>query len=241
MNKIQVINLERSIDRKNEFIKNNLEINYEFVHGVDGKLLKDEEVKNPQYFIHPLPFKGSGAYGCALSHLKLWDEAIKLNIALTVAEDDAIFRSDFTEKSIELISQLPSDWDIVLWGWNFDSILSIRAMPSISSSVMVFNQEELRKNIHNFKNQKNFTFPFRLDKCFGTPAYTISPKGANRFKSLCFPMRNFELFFPLLNRKLQNMGIDIAMNNIYSFTNSWVSFPPLVITKNENETSSIQK
>lgn len=54
-------------------------------------------------------------------------------------------------------------------------------------------------------------------------------------------MRNFELFFPVLNRKIPNTGIDVAMNKIYSATNSYVSFPPLVVTKNEHESSTIQQ
>lgn len=241
MNKIKVINLERSIERKNEFTKNNLGINYEFVPGIDGKLLKFEEIHNDEHFIHPLPFPSEGAYGVALSHLMLWDEAIKLNKALTVAEDDAIFRADFEEKQNEVISKLPLDWDIILWGWNFDSILSLRVMPNISPAVMVFSQDQLRNNITNFICDKSTVTFFRLDKCFGIPAYTISPKGARVFKKNCFPLRNFEQFFPLLNRNIPNTGIDLAMNNIYSITNSFVSFPPLAITKNEHKISTIQK
>jgi GR25 family glycosyltransferase involved in LPS biosynthesis len=240
-NKIQVINLERSLERRNEFIKINAGLNYEFVSGVDGKLLSEGEIKNNQNFIPPLPFPSLGAYGAALSHLQLWELAISNNTALTIAEDDAIFRADFHSKSLEVINQLPADWDIVLWGWNFDSILSITAMPDISPSVVLFNQDALRNNVGLFRDVKSQPYPFRLDKCFGIPAYTISPKGASVFKSMCFPMKNFELFFPVLNRKIPNTGIDVAMNKIYATANSYVSFPPLVVTKNEHASSTIQQ
>lgn len=240
-NKIQVINLERSLERRNEFIKINAGLKYEFVSGVDGKLLSEGEIKNNQNFIPPLPFPSLGAYGAALSHLQLWELAISNNTALTIAEDDAIFRADFHSKSLEVINQLPADWDIVLWGWNFDSILSITAMPDISPSVVLFNQDALRNNVSLFRDVKSQPYPFRLDKCFGIPAYTISPKGASVFKSMCFPMKNFELFFPVLNRKIPNTGIDVAMNKIYATANSYVSFPPLVVTKNEHASSTIQQ
>jgi GR25 family glycosyltransferase involved in LPS biosynthesis len=238
---IKVINLERSIERRDYFTKNNNGLDYEFINGVDGKLLSDNEIFNDKLFIKPLPFPSRGAYGTALSHLKLWSLVIELNSPLTIAEDDAIFRGDFKIKSEEIISQLPENWDIVLWGWNFDSILSLSVMPNISPAVMIFNQKILRENIHLFKDQREKTYSFKLDKCFGTLAYTISPLGANNFKKQCFPMKNFELFFPVLNRKLENMGIDVAMNRIYSTTASYVSFPPLVVTKNDHSTSENQK
>lgn len=239
--KIQVISLERSLARRNEFVNINVGLNYEFVNGVDGKLLSAEDIESNQYFINPLQFPSLGAYGVALSHLKLWELAINKNTVLTIAEDDAVFRADFHSKSIEVMNQLPADWDIILWGWNFDSILSVAAMPHISPSVVLFNQEEMRNNVNTFRSDKGQPYPFRLDKCFGIPAYTISPKGAGVFKSMCFPMKHFELFFPVLNRKIPNCGIDVAMNKIYGTTNSYVSFPPLVITKNEHESSTIQQ
>jgi len=238
---IKVINLERSIERKNNFVKNNKGIDYEFVSAVDGQLLTDNDIYDKNKFIQPLPYFGVGAYGCALSHLKLWNTAIEHEAPITIAEDDAIFRLDFKIKADEIISQLPTDWDIILWGWNFDSILSLSAMTNISPTVILFDQDTLRSNVEYFKINKTKSYAFKLDKCFGIPAYTISSKGAEKFKKLCFPLENFELFFPVLNRKIPNTGIDIAMNRVYASTNSFVSFPPLVITKNEHEISTIQK
>jgi len=217
MDKIQVISLQRSLQRKKDFIKNNFGLDYEFFAAVDGKSLKNDELNNNRHFVNPLPFPSLGAYGVALSHLKLWNKAIQNNKSVTIAEDDAIFRFDFKEKSSR-----------------------INSMGGISPSVMVFSQEQLRNNIDNFKSNNSEVYPFKLDKCFGIPAYTISPKGAEIFKAQCFPMKNFELFFPLLNRKIQNTGIDIAMNSIYGKSKSYVSFPPLAVTKNEHEISTIQ-
>ena len=238
--KVKVISLERSIDRKNYFIENNPHLDYEFINGIDGQLLTEDEINNPLHFINPLPFSSLGAYGVALSHLSLWNRAIEEKMPITVAEDDAIFRYDFHLRSEEIILQLPIDWDIILWGWNFDSILSLLLMINFSPAVVLFNQDMLRNNIDKFKLEKTNSFPLRLDKCFGIPAYTISAKGAELFKHLLFPLKNFELFFPFLNKNIPNTGIDVAMNKIYSTTGSFVSFPPLVITKNEHKFSTIQ-
>lgn len=237
---VKVISLERSIERRDHFKINNPYLDYEFINGIDGQLLTNDDINNSRHFLKPLPFPSMGAYGVALSHLSLWNKAIQEKMPITIAEDDAIFRYDFHSRSEEIILQLPVDWDIVLWGWNFDSILSLLSMINFSPAVVLFNQDMLRNNIDNFKLEKTNSYPLKLDKCFGIPAYTISSKGAELFKSLCFPLKNFELFFPVLNRNISNTGIDIAMNKIYSTTGSFVSFPPLAITKNEHNISTIQ-
>jgi hypothetical protein len=84
---IKVINLERSIERKSDFIKNNSNVDYEFVAGIDGHLLAENIISDKNYFIKPLPFYGKGAYGAALSHLKLWEMAIEQKTPITIALD----------------------------------------------------------------------------------------------------------------------------------------------------------
>jgi GR25 family glycosyltransferase involved in LPS biosynthesis len=236
---IKVISMETSHERRKNFINLNKHIKFDFFNAVDGNQLTQEFIASTNLFEMDLPYT-AGAYGCALSHLILWDEATKLDKVITIAEDDAIFRFDFENLYKEKLNSLPPDWDIVLWGWNFDSILSLNVMPNISPVVMVFNQDHLRSSVKEFQKFSEDATLLRLDKCFGTISYSISPSGAAKFKSLCFPMSSFLLFFPLLNRQLPNNGIDIAMNRIYQSTNSYVAFPPLVITKNDHTITTVQ-
>jgi len=237
---IKVISLKRSNKRREKFLLKNSGFAFDFFDAVDGTQLSDTIKNDPSFFVSPLNFPSVGAYGCALSHLSLWNFAIEKNEPITIAEDDAIFRNDFQLKSEKIIKELPIDWDFILWGWNFDSILSIGDFGKVSAVVMLFDQSRMRQNIEEFKINSIKTTTFKLDKCFGIPSYTISPKGAKKFKKLCFPMSNFELFFPVLNRNIPNIGIDIAMNRIYNTTNSFVCFPPLVLTENNKHDSTIQ-
>lgn len=236
---IKVISLKRSIDRRNSFIKNNANLNFEFFDAIDGLSLDLNKIKELDLFSSDLVYT-KGAYGCALSHLYLWEETIKNNKPLTIVEDDAIFRNDFDNMKNKIISQMDDNWDIILWGWNFDSILSLNIMPDVSPVVALFEQNKLINSIEQFKIAKNTPNLIKLDKAFGLPAYTISPSGAKKFKELCFPLTKFSLFFPILDRTLSNNGIDIATNAIYSKTNSFVSLPPLVVTKNDKSISTIQ-
>ena len=139
-----------------------------------------------------------------------------------------------------MLESISSTWDIILWGWNFDSILSLNVMHDVSPAVMLFNQEQMRSAITPFQQDKTSPHLLPLDKCFGIPAYTISPQGALALKKNCFPLKNFSLFFPVLNRSLPNKGIDIAMNKNYKQLNAYVSFPPMVVTKNDHTISTIQ-
>ena len=240
MDKVNVISLERSELRRANFQKTNTRLNFDFFNAVDGSRLTTDAIQNTGLFEPNLPYT-KGAYGSALSHLALWDQALATNELVTVAEDDGIFRNDFQLRSRQLISSLRKDWDIVLWGWNFDSILSLDVMPGVSPAVMQFDQSMMRDNIDTFQAIDSEVAALKLDKCFGLVGYTISPQGAEKFKNLCCPLSNFETYFPLLNRNLPNNSLDLAMNRFYQSTETFVSFPPLVITKNEHSDSLIIK
>lgn len=237
---IKVINLKKSVERRKNFSLVNKFIQHNFFDAVDGNSLPESTFNDPRLFVQPLPFSSKGVYGCALSHLSLWNYAIKTNRPVTIAEDDVIFRKDFYSESEKILSSLPEDWDIILWGWNFDSVLLIREYLGLSPAVMFFDPKSTLENIGKFSSQSIPSSAFKLDKCLGTPAYTISPNGARKFVKNCFPMKDFLLFFPVLNRNMANLGIDVAMNNIYRDVNSFVAIPPLVISENIKATSTIQ-
>ncbi|WP_016835302.1 glycosyltransferase family 25 protein [Herbaspirillum lusitanum] len=239
MNRIRIINLDDAVARRSIFAEQNQHLDYEFVNAIRGASVDAQVLSDPNLFGTGLQYT-KGAYGCALSHLTAWFDAIDSNEVITIAEDDAIFRYDFQLMHQHLLNNLPQDWDIVMWGWNFDSILSLNAMPDVSSTVLFFDQNQLRNKTYEFQLSKQAPVLLPLDKCFGTPAYSISPKGAEKFVKGCFPLEHFHLYFPGINRELPNNGIDIAMNRIYASTNSYACFPPLVVTKNEHEISSVQ-
>lgn len=236
---IKVISLQRSVDRRNAFASANAHIDFEFFDAIDGKLVMADAGNAPDLFEPGLRYN-PGAIGCAMSHLMLWQEAASAGRVMTIVEDDAVLRHDFREQSESLLERLPADWDVVVWAWNFDSILSLNLMPGVSRTVMLFDQGKMRASLPAFQCMDDVPSLLRLDKCFGTPAYSISPAGARKFMEQCFPLKNLNVFFPGLNRELPNDGIDIAMNRIYNVTSSYCCLPPLAVTPNEQATSLIQ-
>lgn len=236
---VKVISLARSVDRRQSFAERHAGLAFEFVDAIDGKAILHEVDNAPDLFQAGLRYS-PGAFGCALSHLALWQEAAENDYPVTVVEDDAVLRHDFQAQSEALLAQLPEDWDLMVWAWNFDSILSLNLMPGVSRTVMLFDQNELRRSLPAFQAMQDKPSALRLDRCFGTPAYTISPQGARKFMLGCFPLEEFSMSMPLLTNQIPNTGIDIAMNRIYASTNSYCSLPPLAVTPNEHASSLIQ-
>jgi GR25 family glycosyltransferase involved in LPS biosynthesis len=239
---IRVISLQRTPERRQAFLGRNGHLPSTFFDAVDGARLTPEDIAATGLFAPGLARTyTAGAYGCALSHWQLWGEVIERRAPLTIVEDDAVFRHDFAERSQEVLARLPDGWDMVVWAWNFDSVLSVHAMPGVTPAAMVFDQALLRGSLDTFQRSTDPVLPLRLDRCFGVPAYTISAAGAERLRRLCFPLAELSVRFPILNREFPNLGIDMALNAAYSSTSTWVSFPALAVTCNDLATSTIQQ
>jgi GR25 family glycosyltransferase involved in LPS biosynthesis len=237
---VKVISLTRSVERRERFSQVNAHVPFTFFDAVDGVQLYHELNHTPDLFEPGLRYS-AGALGCATSHLMLWQETVALDTPVTIVEDDAILRHDFQEQSEKVLAKLDPEWDMVVWGWNFDSILSLNVMPTVCPVVALFDQNAMRQANGEFQRMTGTPTILPLDKCLGTPAYTISPRGARKFLLECLPLKNFEVYFPVLKRHVANNGIDIAMNRFYSLSATYCSLPPLAITNNERAGSLIEK
>jgi GR25 family glycosyltransferase involved in LPS biosynthesis len=172
--------------------------------------------------------------------LSLWAIAVEEARALTICEDDAVLSRHFVPCAEAALASLPDDWDIVLWGWNFDSYLGFDMMPGVSPCLASFDQDAMRAGIEQFQNEVPAPRLYRLLRAFGTPCYTVSPKGAALLRQHCLPLRAMSVYFPGLERTLENGGLDTMMNDAYPRLSAFVCFPPLAITPNRHDISTIQ-
>jgi glycosyl transferase family 25 len=248
---VRVINLDRSGVRLATFQRTNSHLSaVERFPASDGATLDQQvlvanglitaDLKHPDYY-------SIGAIGLAMSHLRLWDLAIQYDQPVTVAEDDAIFNSHFERRAGLVLSSIPPDWDIVLWGFNFDLFASFEMIPGASICLAQFQQQRMRGAIASFQaKQPIWPQAFPLTWAFGTLCYSISPKGAREFKSRILPLRPKIISFPEAARaqpgasRFRATGLDNHLNEIYASTRSFVCFPPLVVTKNERSISTVQ-
>lgn len=235
---IDVISLARTLERRERFAAQNPGLRFTFFDAVDGQALDIDALwRDGTFGVGGYVSYSSGALGCALSHRGLWDKAEKEQRVVTVVEDDAILRADFASASQAVIERMVADWDIVMWGWNFDAGLALNVMPDVSPMVVLTDQAAMRQSINRFRTETGMPYPMPLARCFGTYAYSISPKGAAIFRAACFPLKPLAVPFPLRAHPIQNNGIDIAMNALYPSVQSFVSIPPLAITPNVNAES----
>ena len=236
---IRFINLDRTPNRCREFLAANKHLPHvSRFAAIDGNDLDpDALVRDGSISLGIQQIYSRGNLGLALSHIALWREAIESGNTITICEDDAIFNRDFLHAADKVISRLPTDWDLVLWGWNFDAVLMMDLLPGVSPCLVACDVEQMRIGVLQFQRQLLSPQPVRLLQAFGTPCYSISAKGARAFQSLCFPIPELSVFFPGLSRTLPNFDMSIMMSNAYPRTKSFVSFPPLVVTKNEDSTT----
>ena len=234
------LNLERRKERDEQFRRLNAAIaDFRRWNAVDGGRLRTEDLLRERVIAEPLRAYTPGALGCAMSHRSVWEHSVATTAVQTVAEDDAVFNRHFAAKAANVLAALPPDWDVVLWGWNFDAVLHAQVLEGMKQSVMRFDRRRLGSRLSEFQERQYDVLPLRLIAAFGTVCYSVSPKGAQRLIERCFPLKNEKIAVPGMRWSLPNAGIDVVMNKHYGTLKSYVSFPPLVWTENDKASSDI--
>jgi glycosyl transferase, family 25 len=175
-----------------------------------------------------------------MSHTTLWEHAATTGEITTVCEDDAIFNLEFGRLALELISSLPEDTDIIYWGWNFNAQIAIELIPGMSSCTTTFGKNPQSGEIAAFQNARISPVAYRLLRAFGIVCYTITPHGARRLRQLCLPVKSEVWEFPEIRLRIPNMGLDAGMANALPRIKAFCSFPPLVMSLNDPQQSTIQ-
>jgi glycosyl transferase, family 25 len=240
--RLYCINLDHRHDRLAAFHKVNPHLReVTRFSAVDGRRLDMPALERQGLAVADLlGFQTAGGIGCSLSHAALWNEAIRRGEAVTVCEDDAIFNTGFAQSAAAVIATLPADWDLISWGWNFDLFMVFEMLPGVSSSLCQFEQERMRQGAELFQAQTLAPKAFKLLWAFGTPCYSVSAKGAAVLRERLLPFRPMVIACPEgvrappggLNYRV--LSVDGALNSVYRHINAFVSFPPLVISKNED-------
>jgi glycosyl transferase family 25 len=248
---IHLINLDRSRDRLSVFASSNPHLTaISRVPAVDGAALDIPSLVEQGVIEKGLvaaDFYTVGALGAAFSHLSMWQLASDTDQPVTVTEDDVFLHSQFETLAPRIIEKLPPDWDLISWGWNFDLFMCFEMLPGVSHCLAQFEQDRSRAGIETFQKQAIDPQVFRLIWQFGTPCYTVSPKGARALQGKVLPLRPTTASFPPGIRAqahaghFKNVGIDSAMNNAWEAVNAYICFPPIAVTKNESSKSTIQR
>lgn len=214
----------------NEHIKQYIQI----FNAIDGNALDLNKLEEQNLIKGP--FKSMNKYIIAngLSQRELWLKCISLNENCIIFEDDAIIRKDFVKQYYNLINQV-ANFDILYFGYNFDSIIHFEFLESMAALRCFFDKKNV--NINDFSELTTPVYPFRTKNNFGIPGYVISPAGAKKLLKLCFPMQERNIYISTLKRQTTTYTLDIMINYFYDKINPYICFPPVVITPNEKSDS----
>jgi GR25 family glycosyltransferase involved in LPS biosynthesis len=237
-----VISLRRSPERLASFYAvNGHRDRIEHFEAVDGRMLERNALVEQGVIEDSLTGYTPGAWGCAMSHMKLWQRAVALDEPITVFEDDAILHPAFFETAARILPG--SEWDYVQWAWNFNSYLTFMLPGNTSPCVAQFSEEQMRTELEAYRRTDPRPQLFRLLGALGTPAYSVTSAAAAKLLDWCFPLAPMQVYFWGLDRKLSNTGIDIVLNTFFQdgIGNPQVAFPPLVVTPNDKGASTVQR
>ncbi|EAI4070225.1 glycosyltransferase family 25 protein [Campylobacter jejuni] len=136
--KVFIINLERSLDRK-EYMQKQIQKLFEKNPSLKNKLefifFKAIDAKNKEHleFKDHFPWWGSWVLGrelsdgekaCFASHYKLWQECVKLDEPIIILEDDVEFSDEFLNNGAEYIDELlKSKYEYIRLCYLFDKRL----------------------------------------------------------------------------------------------------------------------
>ncbi|WP_239648320.1 glycosyltransferase family 25 protein [Komagataeibacter europaeus] len=142
--KLMVINRDCDVERYDSFCQMNGSIaDIGRFSAIDGQTLDIQELQSAGLIAPDLSYS-RGAIGSALSHILLWNAVVENEQAVSIFEDDAILSSNFHEESTRIIESLENEWDIILWGYNYDVNLVFDLLPGVTYCVANFNQTLMR-------------------------------------------------------------------------------------------------
>lgn len=235
-----VISLKTAEERTRHFFKSNAHApDINFFPARDGRNINVEKLSDD--IIKPNTKWRRGSIGCGISHSCLWLDTVERGNISFIFEDDAYLCRNFVHESDRILSDLPEDWDICLWGHNPNTFFCFDALPGFVQYDARFDKSHFAKHVSLFTTQSIQSKTFPLVTAMGTCGYALSPKGAQKLLNTILPFRNMEVYLPFSGRKIMTDGIDGMMCGFYKSMNAYICIPPLCLVEDDLSNSATKK
>ena len=240
-----VVTTRRFIERHKEFQRINADIsNYVWRYGPDARhyssmdtIQEDfpDKVSSDLPWIPPLVCN-------AISHYNLIEECARGQSLMTIMEDDAVLVRDFDRRAFTAIQSLQDpDFDLIQWGWNWDSFVFIRDHLGQPQKID-WAQNYLKVAPRTFKDADAESKLEPLLLTWGIHCYTLSPKGAQKLLEFYPKIKNiFVDSLDLLGIAYHSETIDGAFNAFYPKLKAYISISPLSYVTNDKQHSTFVK
>jgi GR25 family glycosyltransferase involved in LPS biosynthesis len=238
-----VVTTKRFVNRQKEFQKMNSHLsNYTWSFGLDAQEVNTvEEIRQRREFnVAPEISWTLGSICNAISHLKLIRKCAEGNEIITIMEDDAVVSKNFDQNVTVLIEKLSnSDFDLIQWGWNWNSFVFIREKDGNIRKID-YSGQYLQIDPKEFIETEPRTSLEELVLTWGSHCYTITPSGAQKILNF-YPQidDHFVNSLELTGIVLSATTIDGVFNSFYPRLKSYIAIPPLSYVTNDKEKSVI--
>ena len=208
--------------------------------GVDGALVDRQQMMKNGVMLEDCSYS-SESLGRALSHIELWKKVHTENRPITIFETDVIATFGFEEKAGRLACSIPTDWDIILWGYVFGPRPPMKVWVDLGFSKMSIRccAPAEFDDFKSFQSTDYHYSLFRLLNAWGTLAYSVSPHGARMLLNSCLPLRHRAIQISQPGVSYWDDGIDGPMNTVYPSMKSFICIPPLVTLAHGHSDSGI--
>ena len=215
--------------------------NVRVVEGIDGDQHKELFNKSRLISRNVLKNWSSGAIGSALSHMHCWRLCTQIEKPIIVAEDDTILSKKLRKSLETLLKNEEDNPPFLLMGWNLDSLLQAELEPGlglISLFEPAYPKEAIVTQLVNRETERRLC---KLKRCFGLPAYRITPKTARYLLQKLNPLISEEIKMGRGIPTHYTQTLDGILNNQYDRIEAKIIFPPLAIALNDQEKSLTRK
>jgi GR25 family glycosyltransferase involved in LPS biosynthesis len=209
------------------------------VQGVDGQTLKPQALLERGLLSPSALAWPRGQLGCALSHLRCHLRCLRRGRPLLIFEDDALPAPGWEEQLAALLAEAPSDWELLLLGWNLDSCLQLEWAEGVSFTSLFQPRFPATEQLQDALARPTRRQWFRLHKALGLAGYVLSPAGAARLLSWALPLRTLPIQAPELPER-SCFSLDGQLNSLYPSLSAWACMPPLVLGANDKPASLTQ-
>jgi GR25 family glycosyltransferase involved in LPS biosynthesis len=231
---IHVINLEGSPDRLVRFRETNPHVTKVVrFPAVDGSLIDREQLIKDGLILSDLAY-GPGTLGCALSHVRLWQHCVSTNKPITIAEDDALIVFEFSDMVHELLSDIGKDWEMMLWGYNFEQCYMWVDYGFARARLWFYGLDTTPSRHLFLQSARSHPRAVRVAHSLGLFCYSIKPSSARALLARCVPLRKRNIDLPGTGVFLPDFGIDVAMAGAYPSMRVFASMPPLAFSDYHN-------
>jgi GR25 family glycosyltransferase involved in LPS biosynthesis len=237
-----VINLARTPERLATFLDQNAACGIDFARfdAADGNLIGEDEAVRLGLIKRGTKWRTAGTIGVALSHRNLWQAAIDDGRPRLVFEDDVVIRKDAANVFSAATAGL-GGWDVILLGYNIDALVEFNVVGDFDMSGLFTVKHPTAAQLSVFAKRRDPVNLFRLRHAFGISAYAVSPSGARKLISRCFPMDNRMIEFKAANNRFAAFSLDCMMNVFYREIDAYLFVGPLALPLNDWEASTVDR